>query len=412
MKKTVYMISSMFFPSIGGVENHIYFISKNLVKKGFDVKIIHPVLGEKSNIEILDGIEIHNIGVGNEKDKKKYHNLKLKSNGGKLSFIYGYLRKYMYNNFAEDIYKYIEADIEKNNIKNFIFHQHDFISSMKLSKKISKKYKIIFTNHTGEYLFLRKIPFNKIIIKFLTKQFSYIIAPSDELASFNDIRHPNTFKFIPNGVDLDVFKEKDKWEIDKIKIKYNIDKDKISVLCPRRWAPTKGVIYLIKAIALLKKAEMKNVSFIFVGNDYNDYPEYKKEIDDIINFENLHSYINLLGNVKADEMADLINCSDIVVLPSIMEAVSLSALEAMACNKIIIATDVGGFPQIINDGENGFMIPHSNEKELSSKLMYIINNISDFEFIGKNAGVFARNNYSWDSIADETIKIYNNYTNI
>ncbi len=78
-----------------------------------------------------------------------------------------------------------------------------------------------------------------------------------------------------------------------------------------------------------------------------DYPEYRDEILNIIKNKSLREYVYLQGNIDYKIMNELIKMSDIVTIPSLMEAISLSALEGMACGKIIIGTNVGGFPQII-----------------------------------------------------------------
>lgn len=413
MNKIVYMISTMFYPSIGGVENHIYFISKYLVNNGYCVKIINPSIGEDTNINILNDIEVHTVGIGTKDDKLKYDKYKEKSKGSNLGFIYGYLRKNYFNRFYKEAYSYIENDIKNNNSKEIIIHQHDFISSIRLSKKLARKYKIIFTNHTGEFLFLKKLPFSSLIIKKLTNHFSYIIAPSDELASFHGIRDNNTFKYIPNGVDMELFSKKDEADIKYIKRKYEIKENKLTVLCPRRWAPTKGIIYLIKAINILKEKSLdEKAQFVFVGNDYSDYEEYVEEIKAYIYDKKIERNLKFMGNVDSNKMAELIACSDIVVLPSLMEAVSLSALEAMASGKIILSTNVGGFPQIINNNVNGIMVNPANSQEIADSLEDILSNIDEYKKIGLNAYEFVKDEYSWDNIGKKTERIYEDFLNI
>ena len=157
-KKVIYMISSLFYPSIGGVENHIYNLSKTLMlnDKNLLVKILKPVINlKKNNIYFLDGIEVHEISVGNGRDEEIYNNFKEKSKGNLIGFFYGYRRKSFFNRYRNEIYQYIEKEIQKEKQK-FIIHQHDFISNIMLSKMLAKKYKVIFTNHTGEYLFLKE----------------------------------------------------------------------------------------------------------------------------------------------------------------------------------------------------------------------------------------------------------------
>lgn len=411
MKKTIYMISTMFYPSIGGVENHIYYLSKNIVDLGFNVKIIKPTLGIKdTNIYVQDGIEVHEVKCGTDLDKRKYDSYKKKSKGS-IGFIYGYKRKYFYNKFSNIIFEYIENDVKNNKIKDLLIHQHDFISSIKLSKKLSKKYDVIFTNHTGEFLFIKKLMFSNIIIKYLTNHFKYIIAPSTELAAFDGIRKSDTYKYIPNGVDLNIFYKYEEIYVEKLKQKYNLQSNKITILCPRRWAPTKGIIYLVKSIKLLKDMGYENkLQFVFVGNDYMDYSEYRSEILDYIDENSLNKMIMLLGNVNSKDMSELINCADVVAIPSLMEAVSLSALEAMACGRIILSTNVGGFPQIINNGKTGYMVEAKDSEALAKKLASIIRNFESEKIIGNNAREFVIRNYSWENIAKQTISIY--YQNV
>lgn len=411
LKKTIYMISTMFYPSIGGVENHIYYLSKNMIDIGFNVKIIKPTLGiEKTNVYMKDGIEVHEVKCGTHTDENKYDSYKKKSKGI-LRFMYGYKRKYFYNKFSNILFDYIENDIKINGISDLLIHQHDFISSIKLSKKLAKKYDVIFTNHTGEFLFIKKLMFSNIIIKFLTNHFRFIIAPSEELAAFNGIRKSDTYKYIPNGVDLNIFYKYESSLVEKLKQKYNLDSNKITIICPRRWAPTKGIIYLVKSINILKEKGYENkLQFVFVGSDYMDYSEYRSEILNYINDKSLDTMIKLLGNVNSSDMSELINCADIVAIPSLMEAVSLSALEAMACGKVVLSTNVGGFPQIINNNENGFMVDPKDSEALAEQIEDIIGNFESKNIIGSNARAFVAKNYSWSNIAKQTAEIY--YENI
>lgn len=409
MKKVVYMLTTVFYPSIGGRESHIHNISKELVKNGDIVKIINPVINlEKTSIEILDGIEVHKIKIGDLKSEEKYLKYKNKSNG-LTGYLSGYLRKNFYNKFYRIITNYIESDIKHNNYKkeNIVMHQHDFISGYKISKELSRKYKMIFTNHTGEFLFLKKLPFNKVIIKELTKHFKYIISPSEELNKFHGIRDEGTFSYIPNGVDLNDFYVANDEEIRKNRLRFGINEGKCIILCPRRWAPTKGIIYLIKAINILKKSDIsEKIEFIFIGNDYEDYPEYKSKIMNFINENNLNHYIKLLGNIEYDKMNRVTQASDIIVIPSLMEAVSLSMLESMACGKIVIGSNTGGIPEVIEDNENGFLFTKGDEVSLANKLYNIISEGNNLDYIRKNARQTVEMSYSWKKITYKVEKIY------
>lgn len=414
MQKVVYMITTLFYPSIGGVENHIYNLSKNLVNLGYIVKIINPVINLGENeIYCLEDIEVNRISVGNKRDFKKYISYKKNSKGSFIGYFYGYKRKSYYNKFSEQVYKYMINDIKNQKNSQIIIHQHDFISSIKLSKKLAKEYNVIFTNHTGEFLFLKKLPLSNIIIKQLTKHFKYILAPSNELAAFEEIRDKKTYKFITNGVDIEKFRPVNEADKKNLRLKYNIPQDKIVIFCPRRWAPTKGIIYLIKAIEMLNDEKKKNLVFVFAGNECKDYPEYVEEINKEINKEINQSCANgniiLMGDVEYNKINELMKLSDIVVFPSLMEAISLAALEAMSCSKIVIATNVGGFKQIIVNEKTGFLVEAKNEKQLSSIIDDIAKNFSQYWDVGRNARKFVELGYSWNNITKQVSNIYENY---
>lgn len=402
------MITTLFYPSIGGVENHVYNLSKELVKRDIIVKVINPVINlGKNDIYDLEGIEVHKITVGNNEDEQKYLKYKSKSKQNLFGFFNGYKRKCYYNKFSNDVYEYILKDTELERPDKFILHQHDFISSIKLSKKLSKKYNIIFTNHTGEFLFLKKLPFSNLIIKKLTNHFKFIIAPSNELADFKGIRKENTYSFLSNGVDVEKFSPVTQIEKNNLRDKYNIPKNKVVVICPRRWAPTKGVIYLVKAIdILINRYNIHNISFVFAGNDYLDYPEYRDEILDIIKNKSLIEYVYLQGNIDYKIMNELIKMSDIVAIPSLMEAISLSALEGMACGKIIIGTNVGGFPQIIQNTETGFLVEPEDEEKLAQIIKDVSSGVYNNIKICEKAREFVEVKYSWSFICSNTINIY------
>lgn len=407
--KVIYMLTTVFYPSIGGRESHIHNISKELVRMGYIVKIINPVINLKnSSIEVLDGIEVHRISIGDINSERKYLNYKNKSKG-LMGYLSGYLRKNYYNKFYNNIKLYLENDISKNNynIKNIIMHQHDFISGYKLSKELSKSYKLVFTNHTGEFLFLKKLPLNNVIIKYLTKHFKYIISPSEELNQFKGIRDKETFAYIPNGVDLDEFYVADEKEIEKLKLEYSLDKNKYVILCPRRWAPTKGIIYLIKAIGILKDTDISNkFQVVFIGNDYEDYPEYKSEILNFINENKLGNYVKLLGNINYENMSKITQASDIIVIPSLMEAVSLSMLESMSCAKIVVGSDTGGIPEVIKDNKNGYLVKKADEVSLADKLYDIIKRYDELDYIRRKARKTVEESYSWEIITHKVNDIY------
>ncbi len=103
--------------------------------------------------------------------------------------------------------------------------------------------------------------------------------------------------------------------------------------------------------------------------------------------------------------------SDIVAIPSLMEAISLSALEGMACGKIIIGTNVGGFPQIIKNTENGFLVEPEDEEKLAQIIKDVSSGVYNNIKICEKAREFVEVKYSWSFICSNTIDIYDKLWN-
>jgi hypothetical protein len=403
------MLTTVFYPSIGGRESHIHNISKELIKQGYTVKIIFPTIGEgQDEIYTLDGIEVHKLSLGNSKDQQKYEGYKKKSKG-MIGYLSGYLRKYYYNRFCKQVEAYIEKDRmhSKANQDEVLIHQHDFISGVKLSKKLAKRYPIVFTNHTGEFLFLKKLPFNELFIRYLTSHFDYVISPSTELNQFKGVREEGSYTYLPNGVDVEIFSPVEREEKSMLRGKYNLPQNQIVLLCPRRWAPTKGILYLAKAMAIMVKTfEVNDFVVAFAGNDYEDYPEYKKEVQGILVKEQLQKHVMLLGNLPYDQMQEITKACDAVIIPSLMEAVSLSMLEAMACGKIVVGSNTGGIPEVIVDGENGYLVPKANEKELAKTLVRVVKTFENLDNIQQKAVQTVEKDYTWKVITKQVEEIY------
>jgi glycosyltransferase involved in cell wall biosynthesis len=96
----------------------------------------------------------------------------------------------------------------------------------------------------------------------------------------------------------------------------------------------------------------------------------------------------------------------VTVLPSRFELLSLTALESMACGTPVIATDVGGLREIIEDGKNGFLIPPNDSKSLKEKITYFLDNPNEAEKMGRYARQKVLENFTWDKVAERCLKIY------
>jgi glycosyltransferase involved in cell wall biosynthesis len=93
--------------------------------------------------------------------------------------------------------------------------------------------------------------------------------------------------------------------------------------------------------------------------------------------------------------------ADLVVIPSLMEAVSLAALESMACGTPVISTNVGGMPEIIQEGKTGYLVNPGHPDELVEAIRRIYNE-PEKATISEEALNMVRRQYDWSVIAQAT----------
>jgi len=143
---------------------------------------------------------------------------------------------------------------------------------------------------------------------------------------------------IPTPVDLSIFvKECDVYRQSRLVTVANL-------------VPLKAIDVLIKALSKIPRTEL-----IVIGEG----PE-RERLERLSKELGLEGYVRFTGFISQEEVAKYLQSSSIFVLPSLTEGVPRSILEAMACGMFIIATRVGGIPDVVTEGRNGFLIEPSD----------------------------------------------------
>ena len=117
-----------------------------------------------------------------------------------------------------------------------------------------------------------------------------------------------------------------------------------------RLSPEKGVLNLVKSIPLII-GDKEDINFSIIGNG-----KLMSEIQEYIVNNNLQKNLNLEGWVSHDELGAYLNDFKLLILPSYTEGLPSIILEAMACGTPVLCTSVGSVPDIIKNGENGFLL--------------------------------------------------------
>jgi exopolysaccharide biosynthesis WecB/TagA/CpsF family protein len=154
----------------------------------------------------------------------------------------------------------------------------------------------------------------------------------------------------------------------ELRASWNVPADKVVLFCPRRLVKKNGVIYPSLALATMAEADRDRFLLLHAGEGGE-----QGEMERIVRENHLEKNVRLLGGQGPDSIRELYRLADIVLVPSVHsenveEATSLSALEAMASGRPLIAGDVGGLAEMVVDGETGLLVP-ADEEALAAAIL-------------------------------------------
>jgi len=144
------------------------------------------------------------------------------------------------------------------------------------------------------------------------------------------------------------------------------------------------------------------INLIILGSG----PEEKK-IEDLAT---LQKNIHFLGYQTKDQTISLIRGSDILIQPSLNEGISSTILEAMACKTIIIASNVGGNKELIENNINGYLVESNNVESFTNKIDNVFENTELKQSIVDQAFKTVKN-YDWNQVGKIYLKIYESILN-
>lgn len=168
-----------------------------------------------------------------------------------------------------------------------------------------------------------------------------------------------------------------------------------------RLVPVKGQEYFIQAARIVVD-KIGNVKVLVIGEG-----PCRKNLERLARQTKMDAHVIFTG--YRDDVYDLINAMDIFVLSSLHEGIPTVLLEAMALQKPIISTDVGGVPEIITDGETGFLVPPKNPSVMADRIIYVLRNLKHANRVASQAKVKAEKEYTASHQADHVYSIYSTW---
>lgn len=356
----------------GGVEIVVEELSTRMAKLGYDVTVYN-----RGGKHALDK---------NQKTKnlKQYKNVKIKK---VLTIDKKGLAAMTSSFFGTFKILFSKADVVH-------YHAEGPSAMIPIIKFLSKK-RIIVTIHGLDWQRAKWGGFATKYIKFgermAAKYADEIIVLSENIKKYFKDNYGRDVHFIPNGVNKST-----KLKVEKIKKKYNLSKNSY-ILFLGRIVPEKGIHYLIDAFNNIKTD--KKLVIAGGASDTNEYYQELKEKSK--NNKN----IIFTGFVQGKELEELYSNAYIYCLPSDLEGMPLSLLEAMSYGNCCLTSDIDECAEVLEN--NGITFKKSNVEDLTNKLKKLCSNDKIVKKYKDESQKFILNKYNWNYVVEETLKLYN-----
>jgi len=359
-----------FYPFTGGVEQYVYYLSKELVKIGHQIEVLCANEPPSKKTEIIEGIKVKRLP---------------------------YIAKIANTNLTPTL----PLEIARSDFE--IIHTHlptpwsaDW--SMILSKIKNKHLILSYYNDvigTGFSDYLARF-YNSTSLKLLLKAAKKIIIIQEDYqhSSPHLKNYQDKIEVVPCGVDTEKFQPN------------NSKKGKdtlffLSVL--DEFHRYKGLDYLLEALKIVK-LQIPQVKLI-VGGGGNLISFYQGHVKSL----NLENNVEFHGFIPDEKLPEYYNQCNAFVLPSIsssQEGFGIVALEALACGKPVISTEIVGIADDIKNNNLGAIVQPCDPDSLAEAIIKVLSDISDSQKMERKCRGVVEKNYTWRYVAKITDKIY------
>lgn len=269
-----------------------------------------------------------------------------------------------------------------------IIHFHEFELSFPFFSAHIKKPKILHL-HGIDYNFLKRHHISRFLLKHLAH--IYISISKQMTKELTSLGIPkNKIAYLPNSINTNMFKPKKQ-------------KEDNLLLFVGRISQGKGLHILIKSLQNLK--EPTRLAIIGPPDwDTNYYQNILKMIEKEKR-KGKHE-IKYLGAMDQTEIVGWYQKASLFILPSFIEGFPVTILEALACETPVIATPVGGVPEIIRNYETGILVPLNDPKTLAEAIQYLLENKDVRLKMGREGRKHVVKEYSLENVTKNLCTIY------
>ena len=272
-----------------------------------------------------------------------------------------------------------------------------YMAKQIIKSKINRSIPIITTLHGTDITLVGRDKTYEPVVTFSINESDTITAVSENLKdeTYKNFAITKDIDVIHNFVDVKRFNKK---PFDAFKKVLAPNGEKI-LLHASNFRKVKRVDDVVKIFALVNKEIPSNL--LMVGDGPERHP-----IEELCRQLNIQDHVRFVG--KQEQMEEIMAVSDIFLLPSEYESFGLSALEAMAAKSVVISSNAGGLPEIIQQGKNGFM---ANVGDVETMAGYAIKVLRDEQLMEdmKEAAFVTANTFDIQNIIPQYENIYRRY---
>jgi glycosyltransferase involved in cell wall biosynthesis len=375
-KLSLIMIIRQFYPLIGGTEKQAALLARKLQERGCSIKLITARLSKvwKKN-ELIEGLEV--VRLPSPRIRVLGTLIYV------LSLIY-YLFKHRKHYDCIHVHR---AD-------------YDAVIAITVGRLIGKKVliKLACSGPFGDLECLRRSPITRLALWIISKAQRVIAVNEDIKKELLQIGlKTDSISMIPNGVDSKIFKPSETIPLSKKKM----------VTYVGRLHEQKGVEYLLRSWAMLaERFRLADSSFELNLNIIGEGPLLEKLVN-LAGELNIENRVNFLGTVN--NVAESFQRSDVFVNASLNEGISNSLLEAMACGLPIVATNISGNNELIQDAYNGLLVPPKDTGALTRAMECLLTDSVTAKKLGVKARETIELKYAGHVVAKEYMELYRLY---
>ncbi len=202
---------------------------------------------------------------------------------------------------------------------------------------------------------------------------------------------------INNGIDVKWFSERTIATKTSLKTRLGLKSAPVIGIVARL-SDVKGHIFLIEAMKLVLE-KYPDAQLLIVGEG-----PMKKDLTVMVERLKLKEKVFFLPNTS--DTRSVLSAMDIFVMPSLIEGLGLSLMEAMACGLAVIGSDVGGIRSLIQDKSNGLLVPPKDPQALGSAIVELLSSFPKTKLLGDNAKVFIERNFPQEQMVKKTEGVY------